>query len=81
MNFPEFLFFIPFSSSFSKIKIKQIKFVRQARRSGLNKPSVLDAKHNENAFSETKFRRDALLGMCSTLFCLFARMCIFSLFL
>jgi hypothetical protein len=36
--------------------------VPQARRAGLNKASVLDAKNNTNTFSESKFRRDALLG-------------------
>jgi hypothetical protein len=34
----------------------------QAKKSGFQKASVLEAKNNENAFSESKFRRDALLG-------------------
>jgi hypothetical protein len=36
----------------------------QAKKSGFQKASVLAAKNNENAFSESKFRRDALLGEC-----------------
>jgi hypothetical protein len=39
-----------------------LSFLVQARRAGLNKASVLDAKNNTNTFSESKFRRDALLG-------------------
>ncbi len=34
----------------------------QAKKSGLNKASVLAAKNDVNAYSEAKFRRDALLG-------------------
>eukprot|EP01038_Epipyxis_sp_PR26KG_P004195 gene4195-5966_t len=34
-----------------------------AKKAGLNKASVLEAKNNVNGYSDSKFRRDALLGL------------------
>lgn len=41
----------------------------QAKKKGFQKESVVDAKMNVDKYSELKFRRDALLGMCSPWAC------------
>ena len=48
-----------FSRLFYALKSKPLC---QAKKSGVHRSSVLDAKNNVNAYSESKFRRDALLG-------------------
>lgn len=48
---------IPFSDS----DLKEIDEL--ARKAGMKKPSVLEAKRAPQAYAESKFRRDALLGL------------------